>query len=178
MSELQLAMVVAGLVLVILLVAVLLVTKLRRRVNRGVALVIHRVGGADVSFSDRVVIPVLQRAETIDLTVQTIEVDCRGKHGVVCHDNIRADITLTYYIHVNRTAEDVLKVADSIGCARAPTSYVSRSGSRSPNRTSMPTKQWPASNKCAPRSKRARARPFTPDSSADRPAANDDLMTV
>ncbi|MBP9897714.1 MAG: hypothetical protein KBF28_05035 [Gemmatimonadales bacterium] len=45
--------------------------------------------------------------------------DCRGKEGLVCRDHIRADIKVSYYIRVNHTAEDVLKVADTVGCARA-----------------------------------------------------------
>ena len=126
MGELQLAMVVAGLVLVILLGAALLVALLRRRVNRGLALVIHGPGKVEVSFTDRLVLPILQRAETIDLAVHAIELDCRGKDGLVCRDNIRADIALTFYIRVCRTVEDVLKVADSVGCARASDPQVLR----------------------------------------------------
>ena len=119
MGELQLVIVVAGLVLLLLLGAVLLLAWLRRNVNRSVALVVHRVGHAEVCFTDRLVFPVLQRAETIDLSVRSLEVDCRGKEGLVCRDHIRADIKVSYYIRVNHTAEDVLKVADTVGCARA-----------------------------------------------------------
>jgi uncharacterized membrane protein YqiK len=126
MGEMQLAAITGGLVLVFLLGAALLVALLRRRVNRGLALVIHGPGKVDVSFTDRLVLPILQRAETIDLAVHAIEVDCRGKEGLVCRDNIRADIKLTYYVRVNKTAEDVLKVADSVGCARASDPQVLR----------------------------------------------------
>jgi uncharacterized membrane protein YqiK len=126
MSEMQLAAIIGGLVLFFLLAALFLVAQLRRRVNRGLALVIHGPGKVDVSFTDRLVLPILQRAETIDLAVHAIEVECRGKEGLVCRDNIRADIKLTYYVRVNKTAEDVLKVADSVGCARASDPQVLR----------------------------------------------------
>lgn len=119
MGESQVALIVGGLLLCLVLGAVVLAARLRRRVDRSTALVVHGGGRAEVSFTDRVVWPVLQRAETIDLAIQPIEVDCRRSVGLVCRDNIRADITLTFYVRVNNTVEDVLKVADSVGATRA-----------------------------------------------------------
>jgi uncharacterized membrane protein YqiK len=65
------------------------------------------------------VFPVINKAETMDLSVKTIEVDRRGKEGLICNDNIRADINVTFFVRVNKTREDVLRVAQAIGCARA-----------------------------------------------------------
>ena len=42
----------------------------------------------------------------------TMEVDRRGTDGLICADNMRADITVAFYS--KQTAEDVLKVAKSI----------------------------------------------------------------
>jgi hypothetical protein len=39
--------------------------------------------------------------------------------GPHLRDNIRADIKVTFFVRVNKTVDDVLKVAQSIGCARA-----------------------------------------------------------
>ena len=55
----------------------------------------------------------------MDLSVKTIEIDRRGKEGLICNDNIRADINVTFFVRVNKTRDDVLKVAQSIGCVRA-----------------------------------------------------------
>jgi regulator of protease activity HflC (stomatin/prohibitin superfamily) len=55
----------------------------------------------------------------MDISVKTVEIDRRGKEGLICKDNIRADIKVTFFVRVNKTPEDVLKVAQSIGCARA-----------------------------------------------------------
>jgi uncharacterized membrane protein YqiK len=66
-----------------------------------------------------VVYPIIHRAETMDISVKTIEIDRRGKEGLICKDNIRADIKVTFFVRVNKTQEDVLKVAQAIGCARA-----------------------------------------------------------
>ncbi|MFV0477838.1 MAG: flotillin family protein [Parahaliea sp.] len=53
------------------------------------------------------------------ISLITLEVDRRGKDGLICADNMRADITVAFYLRVNETAEDVLKVAKSIGANRA-----------------------------------------------------------
>ena len=63
--------------------------------------------------------PIIHRAEIMDISVKTIEIDRRGKDGLICKDNIRADIKVAFFVRVNKTPEDVLKVAQAIGCARA-----------------------------------------------------------
>jgi len=117
--EMQLVAVVGGLVLVVLLVAVLVVARCYRRLDSGTALVIRGAWGSRVSFDDVLVLPLVQRAETIDLTLKAVAVECRGKDGLTCHDSIRADVVATVHVRVNRTFDDVLKVADTVGCARA-----------------------------------------------------------
>ncbi|MBN9341833.1 MAG: hypothetical protein J0H52_17385, partial [Comamonadaceae bacterium] len=39
--------------------------------------------------------------------------------GLICADNIRADIKVKFFVRVNQTSDDVLRVAQGIGCARA-----------------------------------------------------------
>lgn len=53
------------------------------------------------------------------ISLITMEVDRRGKDGLICNDNMRADITVAFYLRVNETPEDVLKVAKSLGANRA-----------------------------------------------------------
>ncbi|BFM02005.1 hypothetical protein Psyaliredsea_06520 [Psychrobacter alimentarius] len=53
------------------------------------------------------------------ISLITLEVDRRGKEGLICADNMRADITVAFYLRVNETEEDVLKVAKSVGVDRA-----------------------------------------------------------
>jgi uncharacterized membrane protein YqiK len=65
------------------------------------------------------VLPVVNKAEVMDLSVKTIDVARRGKDGLICADNIRADIKVTFFVRVNKTVDDVLRVAQSIGCIRA-----------------------------------------------------------
>ncbi len=91
-----------------------------RQVDQGRALVINTMSTEPtVTFTGAVVYPIINRAETMDLSVKTVEIDRRGKEGLICNDNIRADINVTFFVRVNKTVEDVLKVAQSIGCTRA-----------------------------------------------------------
>jgi uncharacterized membrane protein YqiK len=60
---------------------------------------------------------IVARAEVMDISVKTIEIDRRGKEGLICRDNIRADIKVTFFVRVNKTKNDVLKVAQAIGCS-------------------------------------------------------------
>lgn len=94
--------------------------RIYRKVDQGKALIVNTMKSEpDVTFTGRMVLPILHRAETMDISVKTIELDRRGKEGLICQDNIRADIKVTFFVRVNKTKEDVLKVAQAIGCVRA-----------------------------------------------------------
>jgi uncharacterized membrane protein YqiK len=112
--------IVAGAILLFGLIIAFVVTRFLRQVDQGKAIIINTWGkGAQVAFSGVVVYPIINRAEMMDISVKTIDIDRRGKEGLICKDNIRADIKVTFFVRVNKTPEDVLKVAQSIGCARA-----------------------------------------------------------
>ncbi len=110
---------VVGIVLVVLLSIALLVSRLFRKVPQGKALVVSTMKDVVVTFTGRVVIPVIHKAEIMDISVKTIEIDRRGQDGLICQDNIRADIAVRFFVRVNKTAEDVIKVAQAIGTERA-----------------------------------------------------------
>ena len=120
---------VVGLVPVLIVVAVIvfllfgllaLLARFYRQVDQGRALVVNTMRSEPVvAFTGAVVYPIINRAEVMDLSVKTVDIDRRGKEGLICNDNIRADINVTFFIRVNKTVDDVLKVAQSIGCQRA-----------------------------------------------------------
>ncbi|MFF9819781.1 SPFH domain-containing protein [Streptomyces sp. NPDC014006] len=104
----------------LLLVAVLLVvSRLFRKVEQGKALIVSKMRKVDVTFTGQVVLPVLHKAEVMDISVKTIEITRAGKEGLICRDNIRADIRISFFVKVNKTVEDVIKVAQAVGTARA-----------------------------------------------------------
>ncbi|MCH9680777.1 MAG: hypothetical protein K0V04_05015 [Deltaproteobacteria bacterium] len=97
----------------------LLYSKLYRKIDQGRALIVNKMSRVEVFFTGGLVIPVVHRAEIMDISVKTIEVARMSKEGLICKDNIRADIKVTFFVRVNKTAEDVLKVAQAIGTNRA-----------------------------------------------------------
>ncbi len=90
-----------------------------RKVEKGRALV--RTGGsrAKVILNGGFVVPIIHRADHIDISVKRIEIDRTGKNGLICLDNMRADIKVVFFVRINNVEADIIKVADSIGCARA-----------------------------------------------------------
>ncbi len=114
------ALLMGGLILIGVLFAIaIFIAKLYRKAEQGQALVITGMGGPKVSFSGIMVIPVIQQLEVMDITVKTIMISRTGKEGLICRDNMRADIKVTFFVRVSQTKEDVMTVAQSIGCKRA-----------------------------------------------------------
>ncbi|EST38007.1 hypothetical protein N566_10000 [Streptomycetaceae bacterium MP113-05] len=110
------------LIAVVLLMGIALlfaVGRLFRKVPQGKALIVSRMRKVDVTFTGAVVLPVLHRAEVMDISVKTIEIGRTGHEGLICQDNIRADIRISFFVRVNKTQEDVVKVAQAIGTERA-----------------------------------------------------------
>ena len=112
------AMAIGGIIALIIAVAVVY-SMLYRKAQRGQALVRTGVGGTKVSFNGMCVIPVLHRLETTDISLKRVEIDRTAKNGLICKDNMRADIKVAFFVRVNQTEEDVLRVAQSVGCERA-----------------------------------------------------------
>jgi uncharacterized membrane protein YqiK len=96
-----------------------LLVKCYQKVSQGQALIRNGVGGTRVSFSGMFVIPILHKAEYMDISVKRIEIDRRAEQGLICKDNLRADIVVAFFVRVNNTMPDVVKVAQSLGCVRA-----------------------------------------------------------
>jgi flotillin len=71
-------------------------------------------GGVKVAFDWIVRLPLVQTYHIVDISVKKLEITRKGKDGLVCHDNIRADITVAFYIRVEATAESVRKVAQML----------------------------------------------------------------
>jgi len=111
---------VVGLMLVLIVFgAVVVVVNCFRKVEQGTALVRNGMGGSHVSFSGMVVLPVIHRVERMDISVKRIEIYRHGEEGLICQDNIRADIKVCFFVRVNKAPDDVMQVAQFLGCVRA-----------------------------------------------------------
>ena len=91
-----------------------------KKVDQGTALIVNDLSSTPkVRFTGALIIPVLYRAELMKISLITLQIDRRGKEGLICRDNMRADIAVAFYLRVNETPADVLRVAKSLGADRA-----------------------------------------------------------
>ncbi|MBT2509385.1 flotillin family protein [Streptomyces sp. ISL-98] len=111
--------VLIAVVLLIVIAMLFVISRLFRKVEQGKALIVSKMRKVDVTFTGQVVLPVLHKAEVMDISVKTIDITRTGRDGLICRDNIRADIRISFFVRVNKTVEDVIKVAQAIGTARA-----------------------------------------------------------
>lgn len=120
LTSTQIALGVVGVVVVLCLLGFfMLVVSCYRKVEPGTALVIRGGRKAKVSFNGVIVIPVINRADIMDISIKRIEIYRHGAEGLICKDNVRADIKVAFFVRVNNDEKDVLQVADSIGVRRA-----------------------------------------------------------
>ncbi len=85
-----------------------------RKIQPGRAGVKTGWGGLQVSFDWMIRIPLVQSYHIVDISVKKLEIQRKGKDGLVCKDNIRADIVVAFYIRVDATADSVRKVAQML----------------------------------------------------------------
>jgi len=91
-----------------------------KKIPQGYALIINDMSSKPkVRFTGGVVYPVFNKMEVMKISLITLEIDRRANDGLICKDNLRADITVAFYLRVNETRDDVLRVAKSIGVDRA-----------------------------------------------------------
>lgn len=91
-----------------------------KKIPQGKAIVRTGVGGSKVAFNKGMyVIPVFHKMEIMDISVKKIEIARMQHDGLICRDNIRADIKVAFFVRVNKSVDDVINVAQNLGCDRA-----------------------------------------------------------
>jgi len=110
---------VVGVVFLLIVLAIIF-KSFYKKVDQGTALIVNDMSSQPkVHFTGALIIPVLYRAELMKISLITLQVDRRGKEGLICRDNMRADIAVAFYLRVNETQADVLRVAKALGAGRA-----------------------------------------------------------
>ncbi|TMP38405.1 flotillin family protein [Pseudoalteromonas rubra] len=111
---------IVGTAIVVIFAVILLIGKFYRKVEQGHALIINKMKNEpDVTTTGGIVYPVIHKMEVMDISTKRMVLERRDSSGLICKDNIRADIAITFYIRVNENKEDILRVAKQVGCARA-----------------------------------------------------------
>jgi len=106
-------------IIVIVVLALFVIINCWKRVEQGQALIVNGPAKTRVCFRGGVVYPIVHKHEFMDISLKRIEIDRTGNNGLICKDNMRADIKVAFFVRVNNESEDVLRVAQSIGCERA-----------------------------------------------------------
>ncbi len=109
-----------GTLVLALVIAGLLATWYKKVETRGKALIINGKTKVTASLTGGIVYPIINTHEYMDITRKKISIERRGQRGesgeeyegLHCKDNIRADLKVDFYIGVNPTEEDILKVAE------------------------------------------------------------------
>jgi len=119
-SVIESALVAVGaLILLVVFGLIVMIVRCWRKVEQGTALIITGSAKPTVHFSKAIVWPLIRQTEIMDISVKRIEIFRHGSEGLICKDNVRADIKVVFYVRVNKTDEDVLKVATLVGSHRA-----------------------------------------------------------
>lgn len=91
-----------------------------KKIPQGKSIVRTGVGGTKVAFNKGMyVVPVLHKMEIMDISLKKVQIERMEHDGLICKDNIRADIKVAFFVRVNKSVNDVINVAQSIGCERA-----------------------------------------------------------
>ncbi len=115
-----LTLMIIGGILFFLVIILFAFATFYKKIPQGKAIVRTGVGGGKVAFNKGMyVIPILHKMEIMDISVKKLQIDRMEHDGLICKDNIRADIKVAFFVRVNKNVEDVLNVAQVIGCDRA-----------------------------------------------------------
>lgn len=116
----QMVVIVAGAIIFTVLVFLGMLASFYKKIPQGKAIVRTGVGGTKVAFNKGMyVIPIFHKMEIMDISLKKVQIERMNHDGLICKDNIRADIKVAFFVRVNKSVNDVINVAQTIGCERA-----------------------------------------------------------
>ncbi len=109
-----------GLILFLIITYFAIIALFYKKVPQGEALVRTGFKGTKVATDKGLyVVPVFHRVEIMDISVKKIQIERIGDNGLLCKDNMRADIKVAFFVRVNNEVDFIKKVAQTVGCERA-----------------------------------------------------------
>ncbi|CAM4170067.1 flotillin family protein [Gillisia hiemivivida] len=109
-----------GIVLFLIIVYFAIIAMFYKKVPQGQALIRTGFGGSQVATDKGLyVVPVFHKVEIMDVSVKKIQIERLAHEGLICKDNMRADIKVAFFVRVNNDIDYIKKVAQTIGVARA-----------------------------------------------------------
>ena len=112
---------IAGIIIVAVATVGLIfwILSMYKKTVQGLVILRTGYGGTKVFFNAGIVIPIIHRMESMDISVKKLEISREGRAGLICKDNMRADIQVAFFIRVNKSVDDIVNVGQTIGCQRA-----------------------------------------------------------
>jgi uncharacterized membrane protein YqiK len=108
----------AGAVIIIMIGMLVMFKSFFVRVKPNEALIVTTPNGKRVFPNGGMVFPIVQSAERIDLSIKTLRIKRHGANALVTKDDERVEIDIVVTLRINQTVDDMLKVAERIGCAK------------------------------------------------------------
>lgn len=109
-----------GVIVFIFIAFIVVLSIFYKKVPQGKAIVRTGVGGSQVAFNKGMyVIPIFHKMEIMDISIKKIDIARQQNDGLICKDNIRADIKVAFFVRVNKSVNDVINVAQNLGTERA-----------------------------------------------------------
>jgi uncharacterized membrane protein YqiK len=106
--------------LVIMAAMVVFVVSSYQRVEQGQALLVNKLQNkTTITFGGGVALPFLHRAEVMDISDKTIDIELVGRQGVTCRDHVRVDVRASFLLRIPAATDNVRTVAQTLGCAQA-----------------------------------------------------------
>src|SRR5665811_1419195 len=102
----QVMLVSIGVVLIVIIGLLALFSRFYHKVDQSKVIIRNGVGGNRVCFGGIFVVPIIHKREIMDISVKKVEIAREGKDGLICKDNLRADIRVVFFVRVNQTRED------------------------------------------------------------------------
>jgi len=109
-----------GLILFLIIIYFAIIALFYKKVPQGEALVRTGFKGTKVATDKGLyVVPVFHKVEIMDISVKKIQIERIAENGLLCKDNMRADIKVAFFVRVNNEVDFIKKVAQTVGCERA-----------------------------------------------------------
>lgn len=109
-----------GIIIFLIVAFFVMLSSFYKKIPQGKAIVRNGFGGTKVAFNRGMyVIPVFHKMEIMDISIKKIEIARMQHDGLICKDNVRADIKVAFFVRVNKSVDDVISVAQNLGCDRA-----------------------------------------------------------
>ncbi|WBL27207.1 SPFH domain-containing protein [Zunongwangia sp. HGR-M22] len=109
-----------GGILFLIVVYFAIIAMFYKKVPQGRAIVRTGFGGTKVATDKGLyVVPVFHKVEVMDISVKKIQIERMEHEGLICKDNMRADIKVAFFVRVNNDISFIKRVAQTIGVDRA-----------------------------------------------------------